>query len=270
MHSCLIQHRYRKAQLELKGAEYDKKSKEVEKAQLENSIENATVVSDTTGIVKSINESGETNMYTGETQAFMTILATGSYRVKAKINEQNIGEVQEGMPAVVNSRIDENQVWQGTFSAIDRDEPVSGGNEMYYGMAMGSEEMSTSSSYYFYVNLESSDGLMLGQHVYIKKADTGEEKKGLWISEGYLSDLENKPYVWAEKNGKLEKREVELGEYDEMMMEYQITGGLENSDYIAFPQEFLQEGMKTTHEDIAMTGGDIMEEGMEGDEIMAE
>ena len=69
-------------------------------------------------------------------------------------------------------------------------------------------------SYPFYVELDSSDGLMLGQHVYIER-DIGqdEQKDGLWISDYYIVDADtNEPYVWAANDKKkLEKRYVTLG-----------------------------------------------------------
>ena len=64
-----------------------------------------------------------------------------------------------------------------------------------------------------------------------------------------MTDLEKNPYVWAEtEKGTLEKRVVVVGTYDENMMQYKIENGLEESDYVAYPQEFLKEGMKTTHD----------------------
>ena len=39
-----------------------------------------------------------------------------------------------------------------------------------------------------------------------------------------------------------------LGDYNEETYQYEIKSGLEESDYIAFPQDFLEEGMKATHE----------------------
>ena len=66
-------------------------------------------------------------------------------------------------------------------------------------------------------------------------------------------DLDEQPCIWVEnKDGKLEKRQVTLGEHDENLFQYQIKSGLKVNDYIAFPQEFLKEGMKTTHEEIPM------------------
>ena len=53
-------------------------------------------------------------------------------------------------------------------------------------------------------------------------------------------------YVWADNgSGKLEKRRVELGEYDEELDEYEILSGLTEDDLIAFPMEGLYEGVQT-------------------------
>lgn len=81
--------------------------------------------------------------------------------------------------AIVRSRVDENQTWSGTFTAVNTDEAENNNNNMYYG-ATSTE--TTSSSYSFYVMLDSSDGLLLGQHVYIEK-DLGEEQSGIWLDE---------------------------------------------------------------------------------------
>ena len=233
------------AQTDLKKSEYEKKAKQVEISQKQDKIANATVVSEIDGIVKSINDGSETDMYSSDSNAFITILATGDYRIKGKVNEQNLSEIQEGEKAIVRSRVDENQTWSGTFTAVNTDEAENNNNK-YYG-ATSTE--TTSSSYSFYVMLDSSDGLLLGQHVYIEK-DLGEEQSGIWLDEGYIVNADSKPYVWTEDNkGKLEKRDVTLGEYNEETCQYEIQSGLEESDYIAFPQDFLEEGMKATHEE---------------------
>lgn len=53
-------------------------------------------------------------------------------------------------------------------------------------------------------------------------------------------------YVWADDgNGRLEKRTVELGEYDAELDEYEILSGLTEDDLIAWPMEGLYEGVKT-------------------------
>ena len=71
------------------------------------------------------------------------------------------------------------------------------------------------------------------------------------------------PFVWADNGkGKLEKRKILLGTYDEEMMQYKINGGLSTEDSIAFPDESLKEGMKCLDE--SMRTYDSFEEGMEG------
>ena len=240
------------AQMDLKKSEYERNGKEVEISKIHEKIANSTVTSELQGVVKSINEGNETDAYSGNPQAFMTILATGVYRVKGKVNEQNIGAVQEGTKAVIRSRVDESKTWSGTFTAVDTENREGNNNNMMYGGSSDSGEM-MSSSYPFYINLDSSDGLMLGQHVYIEN-DTGMEKReGIWLDEGFIMDLDKQPCIWVEnKDGKLEKRQVTLGEHDENLFQYKIKSGLKVNDYIAFPQEFLKEGMKTTHEEIPM------------------
>ena len=89
---------------------------------------------------------------------------------------------------------------------------------------------------------------MLGQHLYVE-LDEGQmdEKEGIWLYSGYIVQDEDTPYVWADNgNGKLEKRTVELGKYDEGMDLYEITSGLELTDYIAWPVSGFRIGLKTT------------------------
>ena len=55
------------------------------------------------------------------------------------------------------------------------------------------------------------------------------------------------PFVWADRNGKLEKRTVELGEYNMMNDSFAVLAGIAEDDYIAFPDgELCVEGAPTT------------------------
>lgn len=230
------------AQMELKQSEYEQKTKEVEIEKLEDAIENAEVKSQMNGVIKSINN-GEQAMNNGEqSSAFMTIIAMGDYRIKGKVNEQNMSSIMPGQPVLIHSRTDENLVWKGTMGDVDTEKPQNE-NANYY----GGDPSTQSSSYPFYVQLDSSEGLMLGQHVYIEM-DYGQEEKrvGVWLDESFIVQEEGKAYVWAEnKKGKLEKREVVLGQHDEEMFLYEIADGLTEEDKITFPEEGLKEGMKT-------------------------
>ncbi|WP_075720795.1 efflux RND transporter periplasmic adaptor subunit [Roseburia sp. 499] len=224
----------------IKQSEYNIQSKKIEMQKKQEAIDNSTVNSEIAGVVKSINENGVDA--SGNASAYMTILATGDYRIKGTVSEQNIASLSQGQSVIIRSRIDEEQVWNGTISKVDMENQETNTNNY-----MESESGMTSAKYPFYVTLNAADGLILGQHVYIE-LDEGqnEAKEGIWLFEGYIGMDEEEPYVWAANDkDKLEKRRVELGEYDEELGEYEIKSGLSEEDYIAYPMFGLYEGVTT-------------------------
>lgn len=246
------------AQMDLKKNEYDQKSKAAEIEKLEKVSDSPIVTSEIDGIIKSINKDlmGSGDSYSdpdsgsssGGRSTFITILGTGNYRIKGKVNEQNRGSIIEGDPVLIRSRVDPQVTWKGTMGEIDTEHPTSSGEDAASSMMAsdgGEDTQTTSSSYPFYVNMDDTKGLMLGQHVYIEMDyGQGEQKNGLWLNEFYIADAEGDAYVWA-SNGqdRLEKRSVTLGDYDQELGEYEIQEGLTKDDCIAFPAEDLQEGM---------------------------
>lgn len=209
--------------------------------QYQDQINHSTVTATIAGVVKTINESG-TDAY-GNQAAFMSIEQTGAYRVKGKLDEQSIGIITQGQQVLIRSRVDETKIWTGTVSSIETS-PDSNSNSMnYYG---GSQE--SSSKYPFFISLESSDGLMLGQHVYIEP-DFGQvvHTQGVWVDSSYICyDETGNAYVWASVKNKLKKISVETGEVNEETYQTEITSGITKEDYIAWPEDSFKEGMATT------------------------
>ena len=231
-------------QLDLKEAEINIKAKRDSVTQAEAMLENTVVVSPVTGRVQTISESGTDNY--GNPVAYITIQKTGSYRIKGTIGELQRGAIMEGTRMEVLSRTD-GSLWAGTVTLVDYESPSQENpNAMYYGMA--SDEMGTSSKYPFYVELDGTDGLILGQHVYLQLEGQDEEIPGLSVSNVFIAyDDFGNPFVWADNGGKLEKRTVELGEYDMMNDTIAVLSGLSEDDYIAFPDmELCVEGAPTT------------------------
>lgn len=244
-------------QIDLKEAELNLAAKEKELERSESMLTNAAVVSPVTGRVTGVNENGYDNY--GNPLAFITIQQAGSFRIKGTLGELQLGGILEGSRMKIVSRTDESQVWYGTVSLIDYESATQGSqNDMYIGGTM--DPMSASSKYPFYVELDSSEGLLLGQHVYLE-LDSGEEEEasGLSVSAAFICyDEEGNAYVWAEKNGKLEKRTVTVGEYNFMNDTIQVLDGLTEEDYIAFPDETVcVAGAPTTREEpvISEEGG---------------
>ena len=234
-------------QVDLKEAELKLKAKEAEVAQSQNILENATVVAPVSGRIQSISENGTDNY--GNPLPYISIQQAGSYRVKGVLGELQRGGIMEGDRIRIVSRTDESVFWMGTVSLVDYESPYQGSqNDMYYGMMP--DEMSSSSRYPFYVELDSTDGLLLGQHVYMEKYTEEDAFTGVSISSAFVCYAEDgSNYVWAENKGKLEMRTVVIGEYNMMTDTYQILEGLTEDDYIAFPDyELCQPGVATTHD----------------------
>ena len=234
-------------QVDLKEAELNINAKKTEIARSETVLENVEVTSPVTGRVQSINESG-TDSY-GNPAAYITIQQAGSYRIKGTMGELQMGAIMEGVRVKILSRTDETKFWTGTVTLVDYESTTQGSDmDMYYGVA--TDPMSSSSKYPFYVELDSTEGLLLGQHVYIQ-VDTGDEEiSGLSLGSFFVVwDEDGSTYVWAERNGKLEKRPVVLGDYDPMTDTYLVLEGLSETDYIAFPDpEICVEGAPATRE----------------------
>lgn len=245
------------AENELKQNELDQKSKQKEIEKLEDQIKNATVSCDLEGVVKAINDQSETaDMMSGGDSAYITILKLGTYRVKAEANEQNIKDIFTGESVLVFSRVDSSQFWRGTIGQIKTDQG-SGENNNSEGSYYDSDNSAGSTNYPFYVDLEDSEGLMLGQHVYLEQ-DLGQEnaKTGIWLDDYYIADeADGTHYVWAASSeNKLEKRVVELGDADEELMQHQILSGLTMDDYICQPQSSLEEGLPVNYNDASGEG----------------
>ena len=245
-------------QVDLKEAELNLKGKEAEIVRAKGILENVEVTAPVTGRVQSINEGGTDNY--GNPVPYITIQQAGSYRVKGMLGELQRGGIMEGSRLKIVSRTDESKFWMGTVTLVDYENPSQGSQyDMYYGMA--ADEMTSASKYPFYVELEDTDGLILGQHVYLEVFAEEGDTAGISVGSAFICyDEDGSTYVWAENNrGKLEKRIVLLGEYNPMTDTMEILGGLTEEDFIAFPDpELCTEGAPTTRSVIA-------EEGAEGE-----
>lgn len=265
--------------LSLEQKKLDIEGKENEIAKLKEKTENAAVKSPIDGVVKSVRnpnaQQDESMMDNQESNAFLTIMQTGDLRVKGTVNEQNIGILTEGSPVIVHSRVDEKATWTGSITKIDKDKTASDQTNAMYGFG---ESSNSSTNYNFYVRLDSSEGLMMGQHVYLEQKEEGldseeaassasEKEEGILLYSFLVdqSDPEH-PFVWkANKKNRLKKQEVTLAGADETAETVLVTDGLAMEDEICMPDESLKEGMKTKPmsemtQDMAgdaMQGGDM-------------
>ena len=215
------------------------KSRDIEK--LQGSMKTTSVKAEVAGEVKSVNPDGGTDDR-GNPLPLISIVQTGGFRVKGYVNESNAAVLNEGVQVIIRSRVSD-QTWKGTISSIDWNNPAQSSNNYYYDS--GSSDTGNSSKYPFYVELSSSDGLLMGQHVYIEP-DLGQDAQntGIQLPASFINDADSSPWVWAQSSsGKLEKRSLTLGDYNAELDTYAVTDGLTAADYIAFPDDTLKAGM---------------------------
>ena len=149
-YSYTVQIQSVEAQIKVQEYESSKKKSEIDK--LQESLNNADVVSEVEGIVKEVNSSSRTDP-SGQAAAFISVLSSGEYRIKGTVSELNFASIFEGQAVTVHSRLDPNQVWKGTVESIDQEATSDQNNSFgYYYDGMGGCEKS--SKYNFYVLLE--------------------------------------------------------------------------------------------------------------------
>ena len=245
-------------------AEYDKKTKIAELDRVKASLDSTVVTAPMSGTVKSIADVGGITAGTNTgpdgmpDNSYITIVADGNFRIKGTVSEQNIMEINPEDRVLVRSRVDDT-LWRGVITSIDTQAVNDGANQYYYSSG------ERAAKYSFYVDLDETEGLMLGQHVTIE-LDKGQAdgREGIWLSSGWIVQDGASAHVWTAKapGERLEKRNVTLGQYDEETDEYQLTAGLSLSDYIAWPDIDCTAGAATTTEILASPEeGEIPEEG---------
>ena len=217
-------------------ATYDKQSLQAEITYNKNMLKNAVVRSPIKGTVRAINENGT---------PYITIQQAGAFQVKGTLNELSLNAgIMEGVAVTILSRTDPTAYWTGEVTLVDY--ANAGSNDYDNMFGGGGDEMSTSTNYPFYITLEDTEGLLLGQHVYIQMSAPDVQDDTLQIPEDYIMDITideatflSIGTVWGVDMEKktLKKVTVTLGEYDPTYGTYEILDGITAEDYIANPAD---------------------------------
>ena len=241
-------------QMSVRQNEYSKQSKQTDITKYQHEIDNAVVVSTTAGTIKAINKTGTDS--SGSVLPYIQITQSGDYRVKGTLDESTISSIVVNQNVIIRSRVDENQIWNGTVTSIETKPETSTSTNVVVNDSSSSGEKT--SKYPFYVSLKSTEGLMLGQHIYIEP-DNGQSsvKDGIWLDASYIVQDGDTAYVWGAVNGKLKKITVELGQQDKDTNAYEIKSGLKMEDEIAWPMDNYQEGMNVTEVSATNTTGKV-------------
>ncbi len=241
-------------ELDIRKAEFDLEDKHRRADEMRKVIDASEVLSPVTGTVRSVRaDSGSYDPfgYGDSSGAYITIIAGTAFCVKGTVDEQTIYTLYAGMPVLIRSRVND-RVLRGTIYRIDTESPDNNQGAMYY---YGGGE--SASKYAFYVEPESIEGLMIGQHVVIDLNTDTDTSSALMLPAAFLFEENGSFFAWAaDADGRIEKRAVTVGAYDEETERYEILDGLAGRDRIAFPDETIHAGMLAT-ETAFTDSGDI-------------
>ena len=237
----------RSVSADLTQATYDKNALQTEIKYNKSMLTNAAVRSPIKGTVRSINENGS---------PYITIQQAGSYQVKGVLNELSLNAgIMEGVGVTILSRTDPTVFWTGVVSLVDYNSADSNEYDEMYGGGYDTG-MSTSTSYPFYISLDNTNGLLLGQHVYIQISAAALSDELLRIPEGYIMDVTMDEETWLTTGTvwgvdmetlELVKTTVTLGEYDPTYGTYVILDGITAESYLADPAaDGVKEGASVT------------------------
>ena len=176
----------RSVKADLTQGTYDKQSLQAEITYNKNMLKNAVVRSPIKGTVRSINENGS---------PYITIQQDGAFQVKGTLNELSLNAgIMEGVGVTILSRTDPTAFWTGTVTLVDYNTTEDENSDNMFGGYV--DPMASSTSYPFYITLDSTDGLLLGQHVYIQISAAGIGDELLRIPEGYILDIATDEETW--------------------------------------------------------------------------
>lgn len=230
-------------ELAIRKAEYDLADKRKKADEMQSLIDTSEVFSPVTGTVRSVrdNAGGYDPFgygYSDGSSAYITIIAGTAFCVKGVVNEQTVFTLYAGMPVLIRSRVNDT-VLRGTIYRVNTDSPETDSGPVYYD---GGGERA--SRYAFYVEPESIDGLLIGQHVLIDLNANAETNSGLMLPASFLFSEGDYFFVWAvDADGRIEKRNITVDAYDEETECFRVTGGLALRDRIAFPDATVHAGM---------------------------
>ncbi|MBQ7099450.1 MAG: efflux RND transporter periplasmic adaptor subunit [Oscillospiraceae bacterium] len=221
---------------DLTQANYDKKTLQAEINYNKDMLKDAVVRSPIKGVVRSIDENGS---------PYITIQQDGAFQVKGSLNELSLNAgIMEGVGVTILSRTDPTAFWTGTVTLVDYNTTEDENSDNMFGGYV--DPMASSTSYPFYITLDSTDGLLLGQHVYIQISAAGIGDELLRIPESYIQDIATDEETWMTTGSvwgvdmetmTLVKLPVTLGEYDPTYGTYVILDGITPESFLADPAD---------------------------------
>ena len=256
--------RIRQAQNSIKQKEYNITLMEKEIGNLREMIKEKEVKSKYVGTVTEVkrgdgsstgNSSDDDDSGSGSKVYTVIIAESQNLVLKGTAKEEDMTSIYEGENVIAYSRVDPLVCWYGIISDVkkpgenkkDGDSSDSGDDTSGF----SDTDTGSGAGYTYYVDLESEEGLLVGQHLYMEPdLGQGGRIEGLWIdAANYVWEEDGQTMLWVENSSsRLEKRPVTVSEPDEYG-KVLVKEGLDKLEYIALNRSDYREGMRTRHVD---------------------
>lgn len=204
------------------------------------------VFSEKSGIVTDLNEdivndSNPTNNSSSsgfQPTLIMNITSKSHYQINGTLTELQKEQIKPNQSIKVTAKASPDKTWNGHIEKIDN-YPTETNN---LSQISENAQQSTNISYYnFKATLESEKGLSPGYHVNIQV--NLPSKSRLVVPNNSIKDVEDSPYVFIKRNGKIEKQTIKIGMSDNQWT--QVTKGLKRGDRVVEnPGASIQPGME--------------------------
>lgn len=150
----------------IKNAQLSKKKTQAQIDDLNKKVSNSIVTSPIDGTISEINASTNT---TGSSGHLITILSSGAYQVKGTVDELNVGSLTAGQDVIIHSRVDQDKTWTGKITKVETDGASSSDSSQSSYMGGSTDGTAQGATKYtFYASLDTTDDLLLGQHVLVE------------------------------------------------------------------------------------------------------
>lgn len=221
---------------ELKRLDLDRRKAELTLKELEAQLADGTVYAKVDGTVKTVGDPENPPM---DGSPFLEVSGSEGLYVKGAISELQLDDIAVGQEVMANSW-ETGEMYFGEIASIDN---YPSDNLFYYG-----ESNPNSSLYGYTAYIDDPSGLMVGEYLEltIEGTDTDSNSGAIYIEQCYVRNEDGRSYVYKDVNGRLQKQYVTTGK---MLWgsAIEITSGLTEDDYIAFPYgKTAQEGVKTS------------------------
>lgn len=185
------------------------------------------------GIIREVNDPEEA---ISNNQPLIVVGQTEGYIVETAIGELKLGKVSVG-DTVTLMCYDDGMTYSGVItdiSDIPYEEGYYGPGESYYPMT---------------VSIMDAENLTMGMYMEMYLDGDGSGEESFYMSAAFIVYENGGYYVYKDVDGVLKKCPVAIGKVS--YGEYEILGGINQEDYIAFPHSSdVAEGVKTKIESV--------------------